>query len=364
MFHLRISALLFVTVSAFGQAAKPTPPSPTGMPQAAVAPRAVDLPLPKDAKDILTLAVKTNGLGGDELKPWHIKASFETFDEKGKNPMKGTLNVYWASPTKYKRVYTSGDFNQVEYGTDHGRYHTGNPVPPPYPATIIVDQLLQPLPGQTEIDEFSPEKREETFGKVKLQCVMLSQKIVRLAFAPLGLFPTYCFAPEKPLLRVSSFSGGINIVYNKLVLFQERYLAREINIKDQLIPLANITLDEIGGIPLVRDSDFEPPNDAVKGYDNPVAVSSGVMAGNILRKVQPTYPPSALANRVSGTVTLEAVIGRDGRIHRLKVVTSPDPALSIAAIAAVQKWMYKPYTLAGQPVDVGTQIKVIFALGG
>ncbi len=148
------------------------------------------------------------------------------------------------------------------------------------------------------------------------------------------------------------------------MLFQGRYLAKEINIQDRLIPLANITLDEITGIPLVRDSDFDPPAEAIKGYDRPVSVSSGVMSGQILRKVTPSYPQSAKANRISGKVVLDAVIGRDGRIHRLKVIASPDPSLSVAAIAAVQQWMYKPYTLAGEPVDVATQINVIFALGG
>jgi TonB family protein len=226
-----------------------------------------------------------------------------------------------------------------------------------------VDQLLHPLPSQSEIDEFSPEKREQNFGKVKLQCVMLSQKIVRLAYAPLGLFPTYCFSPEKPVLRFGTFSGGVQVIFNKLALFQGRYFAQQIAISDRTIALADISVDSLTGIPAIKSEDFDPPQNAVKGYESPQGVSAGVMAGRIARKTQPIYPQSAKANRISGKVLLDATIGRDGRIHRLKVVSSPDPDLSIASLAAVQQWSYQPYLLMGEPVEVNTQITVVFALG-
>jgi TonB family protein len=128
-------------------------------------------------------------------------------------------------------------------------------------------------------------------------------------------------------------------------------------------PLANITIDELGGLSAVDDADFNPVSDATKGVDQPVAVSSGVMAGNIMRKVAPAYPQSAKERRVSGTVVLGAVIGRDGRIHHLRVISSPNMDLSLAALYSVQQWVYKPYLLQGQPVEVTTQINVVFALG-
>jgi protein TonB len=60
---------------------------------------------------------------------------------------------------------------------------------------------------------------------------------------------------------------------------------------------------------------------------------------------------------------LGAVIGRDGRIHHLRVISSPDMDLSLASFYCVQQWVYKPYVLQGQPVEVNTQINVIFQLG-
>jgi hypothetical protein len=115
------------------------PQSTTPQQAAPAALKPADLPLPQDPKDILALGAKTNGLGGDDLKPWHLKASFETFDDKGKDPIKGTLEVFWAGPKKYKRIYTIPGFSQIEYATDHGIYFSGSTGAPPYPEAIIVE---------------------------------------------------------------------------------------------------------------------------------------------------------------------------------------------------------------------------------
>lgn len=57
---------------------------------------------------------------------------------------------------------------------------------------------------------------------------------------------------------------------------------------------------------------------------------------------------------------MAARIGRDGRIHALKVISSPDADLAIASLAAVRQWTYKPYLFNGMPVDVNTLITVNF----
>jgi protein TonB len=56
------------------------------------------------------------------------------------------------------------------------------------------------------------------------------------------------------------------------------------------------------------------------------------------------------------------VIGRDGHILLLRVVSSPDPSLAVSAIAAVRQWNYRPYMLNGVPVEVETTINVNFTV--
>jgi protein TonB len=72
------------------------------------------------------------------------------------------------------------------------------------------------------------------------------------------------------------------------------------------------------------------------------------------------YPLQAQQAHVEGTVVLSAVIGKDGSVQSAKVVSGP-PLLTQAAVDAVKRWRYKPYSLNGEPVEVETEIKVKFA---
>jgi protein TonB len=58
---------------------------------------------------------------------------------------------------------------------------------------------------------------------------------------------------------------------------------------------------------------------------------------------------------------LQAVIGKDGTVQNLRVI-SGHPLLVGAAIDAVKQWHYKPYYLNAEPVEVETQIVVNFVL--
>jgi len=81
-----------------------------------------------------------------------------------------------------------------------------------------------------------------------------------------------------------------------------------------------------------------------------------------IRRVEPTYPVLARSARIEGIVKLEGVVGTDGRIHELKVL-SGHPFLVKAAVEAVQQWLYKPGTLNGELVEVVAPITVTFRLG-
>ncbi|HVO82114.1 MAG TPA: energy transducer TonB [Terriglobales bacterium] len=94
-----------------------------------------------------------------------------------------------------------------------------------------------------------------------------------------------------------------------------------------------------------------------------VRVSQGVSQGLLIRKVQPVYPPLARQARIQGNVVLQAEISKEGTIENLRLI-SGHPMLAPSAIDAVKQWRYKPYFLNGEPVEVETQITVIFSLSG
>jgi periplasmic protein TonB len=99
------------------------------------------------------------------------------------------------------------------------------------------------------------------------------------------------------------------------------------------------------------------------GPSGPLHVSTGVSEGMLLAPIRPVYPAIARAAGVHGTVVVEAVISREGKIESLRVVSGP-AMLQGAAIDAIREARYRPYRLNGQPTEVQTTITVNFVMGG
>lgn len=92
-----------------------------------------------------------------------------------------------------------------------------------------------------------------------------------------------------------------------------------------------------------------------------VSVGGNVQAARLVNRVQPLYPPLARQTRISGTVKLHAIIGKNGAVEQLQVI-SGHPLLVQSALDAVKQWRYQPTLLNGEPVEVDTEIDVIFSL--
>jgi len=96
-------------------------------------------------------------------------------------------------------------------------------------------------------------------------------------------------------------------------------------------------------------------------HAGPRHLSEGVMAAALINQIQPEYPAMARMAHVWGTVKLRAIIGTDGRIRQLEVLSGP-ALLQAAAVAAVRNWRYRPTMLSGTAVEVETLITVNFVL--
>jgi periplasmic protein TonB len=78
----------------------------------------------------------------------------------------------------------------------------------------------------------------------------------------------------------------------------------------------------------------------------------GVTPPRLIARVDPVYTDEALARKVQGAVTLEAVVDRTGVATDIRVVRSLDRGLDDEAVRALRQWRFAPGTLTGSPVDV------------
>jgi TonB family protein len=92
-----------------------------------------------------------------------------------------------------------------------------------------------------------------------------------------------------------------------------------------------------------------------------IRVGGNVQSANLVSQVRPAYPPDAKQARIQGTVKFDVVIGKDGHVQNIQLV-SGHPMLAQAAMDAVKQWVYKPTLLNGNPVDVITVVDVNFTL--
>lgn len=93
-----------------------------------------------------------------------------------------------------------------------------------------------------------------------------------------------------------------------------------------------------------------------------VRVGGQVQSARLIYQEHPIYPPLARAARIQGVVRMEAIIGKDGTVQDIKVI-SGQPFLIESALEAVSRWRYQPTLLSGEPVEVATEVDINFTLG-
>jgi TonB family protein len=326
--------------------------------------------LPKDPRAIFEAAAPLYDFNSPELKPWHLKATYQLYDEKGKPTEQGTYEHWWASPKVYRSTWTRAGVSVSEWNTPEGtslRKASGGPLR--FFERALNSILLSPLPSHSPLDasRLKLELMMLPVGSEKLACVSSSlqgEPNNRVSAPSSARVDSYCFDPSTFALR-TSYSNSFTREFNQIEKTQGRYLPRSLAISFGTQKVFSVSVEVVDGL-MPNDAALVPPVDAV--LEQRAASQGGspggdaVTNGELIKKVPPVYPFMARTRHQQGTVALEGVIGTDGRIHDLEVVASPSQRLTHSAVDAVKQWEYKPYLLNGKAVDVDTTVIINFDL--
>lgn len=99
-----------------------------------------------------------------------------------------------------------------------------------------------------------------------------------------------------------------------------------------------------------------------KGPPEPVELTPDMVPPVLVTRVQPEYPPMAITARLPGFVVLQAVVGEDGGVLDVTVLSSSSPIFVRSAVDAVKQWKYRPALQSGRPVRVYFTVRVDFRL--
>ena len=110
---------------------------------------------------------------------------------------------------------------------------------------------------------------------------------------------------------------------------------------------------------------MKPPSETQARVATPTAQRTGIStdaaASLVSHSVKPDYPMLARQMRVQGSVVLQALIGRDGLIQDLRILSGPH-ILATAAEEAVRQWHFKPHFVGSEPVETRANITVNFTI--
>jgi TonB family protein len=88
----------------------------------------------------------------------------------------------------------------------------------------------------------------------------------------------------------------------------------------------------------------------------------GVSLPRVTKQVHPEYTAEAMAARIQGTVTVEAVVLSSGKVGEVEVVVPLDPGLDQQSVTATKQWEFEPGRKDGKAVAVRVSIEHTFRL--
>ena len=158
----------------------------------------------------------------------------------------------------------------------------------------------------------------------------------------------YCFESGSDL-RYSRGFGWHQTTYNDLTVFSGRSIGKAVDVYDGGKPYLKLRVQRLEAAGDFTDADFTPPTEAQN-------LSGQMLTGVVSVPVQqspPEWPDSLREQHFS--VTVEIVIGKDGRVKNAHAVSGPQNAFK-SAEATARKWTFRPYMVLDAPAEVSTKI--------
>ena len=284
-------------------------------------------------------------------KPFYLKATITDKDD-AKSEFNGTVEEYWLSPTKLRRVVKLRDFSQTRIVNGDLIYEENSGDYFPVNDEMLANEIVDPLPKSAVdlMNQLGLMGAEPGSGQG--QCIAEKyfnnsegrETRVLLAYdCNTGLLiylwsPTCCYGVMTDYRKF----------HNKMVAYAT---------KDNPI---NIRVDTL--------KDLDSPDESLFAISQPTPPSKRVVTENLTETQARTVLvsnkevqwPQVSKNPPEKSMTVNIVIGRDGRVKEARTYSPVENAIEDAALAAVQKWTFQPQNVDGVPAQISTSLTLPF----
>jgi hypothetical protein len=306
--------------------------------------------LVKDVKQSVTRST----LDQPGTKPFHLRAaiapSFERDKDSGRT---GVVEIWWASPTQWKREVRSPEFHQIEVldGTLDWQENEGNYFPEWLRRTAV--ELIRPVPPLDRVLE-----------QVKTAEVRRLGPMTNLSWT------TASGTPETPniirstiawqsstglLLYATGFDWGGEL--RDCQDFHGLMIARTVNVGSPQVTAKVITLEDLGKVPA---GFFDATG---KGGDpqplQTVMLDEVSLRKNLLTAAAVVWP-SLQDGSLQGNFTTQIVVDRNGIVRETETGVSENGGVNDTGRQAAAALRFKPFLVNGVPVQAVSQVTLPF----
>lgn len=299
-------------------------------------------------------AVKKSTLDQSGTKPFHLKAtlapSFERDKDSGRT---GEIEIWWKSPTEWRREVRSPEFHQIEIvNGDHDWQKNEGEYFPEWLRDIAVE-MINPVPSLPQVlEQTKSGEVHELRWQTNVSWIILSSN----DHVQKGMGAAISLNNNSGLLFYGSGLGW-GAEFQNYKNFHGRMVAQAVKAGSPEVTAKVTTLEDLGSVPegffnaSAADGDAEPLRTIV--------VDELSLRKNLL-PVTPWSWPSLQDGPFDGVLTTEVVIDREGKVRNVGTIVSDNPGLNDTARDEIAKMRFKPYLSNGVPVQVISRITMPF----
>jgi hypothetical protein len=307
-----------------------------------------------DTEKAIRKAVERSTLNEEGTKPFHLKATVAPTLERDRGSNRtGDIEIWWMSPTQWKREVHSPGFHQVAIinGENEWQKNDGNYFPEWLRETAMA--LIEPVPSLDKVLEQVQEADvKKLAGSTYFTWAILSTD----GNVQKGLGASIAITETTGLLFYGGGSawGGL---YKDYKNFHNRVVARTVSGGSPEVTAVITTLEDLGNVPAGFFETSAPGGDAELLHT--VVVDELSLRRNLLPAKPVDWSPLK-DGPLEGVLTTQIAVDRMGNVRQVGTIVSDNPAANEDARQAIMQMHFKPYLQNGAPVQVVSRVTMPF----
>ena len=299
-------------------------------------------------------AVRRSTLDQPGTPPFHLKAVLApTLERDHESGRTGEIELWWQSPTRFRREVRTPEFHEVEIVDGDRRWvkHEGDYFPEWLRQTAVA--LVLPIPElERVISKVEESDTRRLMGHTYYEWSIMSTdgKVEK------GMGATVALTDSTGLLF---YAGGFawGAIYHDYAKFHNRMVGRRVGVGTPEVTARIVTLKDLKDAPASLFDAQAPGGDPHPV--NTVLLGELALRRQLVSPVQVTWP-TVQNGPVEGVLTTSVCVDRKGNVREVGTIVSDNPGLNDAARKAIFSMHFTPYLMNGEPLQVVSRITMAF----